>query len=182
MSPDPPAAAPSADLPALSVRWDGLVVSIDSTTLNTLVRKSLRKVSEIEAVFIEPEDGRLAIKVEIRKVVRVPLRGVLTGLRFKDGLLGFRLTDVSIFGIRPIPTGLIGWVFRKVVRTPGQAFYYPEDRVIVINLSSMVPPELSVQIQDVVCEGGEVRFVFGPSHYRLDRLIEEIGKDPFEGE
>jgi hypothetical protein len=43
----------------------------------------------------------------------------------------------------------------------------------------MLPPELTVDVEDVVCENGEVRLVFGPSRYRLDRLIEELGKDPF---
>jgi hypothetical protein len=39
-----------------------------------------------------------------------------------------------------------------------------------------------LQVKDVVCENGEMRFVFGPSQYRLDRVIEEMGKDPFSDE
>jgi len=61
----------------------------------------------------------------------------------------------------------------------GRVFFYPQERIVVVNLSGVLPPELSVQVKDVVCENGEMRFVFGPSQYRLDRVIEEMGKDPF---
>jgi len=37
---DPAYAIPSPDLPALTVRWEGLVVAIDATTLNTIARKA----------------------------------------------------------------------------------------------------------------------------------------------
>ena len=52
----------------------------------------------------------------------------------------------------------------------------------VVFFNHLLPPELSVHVKDVLCENGEMRFVFGPSQYRLDRFIEDLGKDPFADE
>ena len=68
------------------------------------------------------------------------------------------------------------------MQPPGRAFFYPEDRIVVVDLSGVLPPELSVQVKDVVCENGEIRLVFGPSQYRLDKLLADMGRDPFADE
>ena len=175
---DPAFPTPSADLPALTVRWEGLVVAIDATTLNTIARKATRNVPEIREILIEPEDGRLGLTVRIKKGIPVAFRGRVESVRFKDGFLGFTVADLRVFGIVPIPN----WVLTKIVeRQPaGRAFYYPDDRIVVVNLNGVLPPELSVQVKDVVFENGEMRFIFGPSQYRLDKVIAEMGRDPFE--
>jgi hypothetical protein len=173
-------ANPSPDLPALTVRWEGLVVAIDATTLNAIARKAIRGVPEIRAILIEPEDGRLGLTVRAKKGIPIVFRSHLESLRFKDGFLGFTIVDLHVFGVVPIPN----WVITKIVeRQPeGRAFFYPEERIVVVNLNGIMPPDLSVQVRDVQCENGEMRFVFGPSQYRLDRVIEEMGKDPFSDE
>ncbi|HKC24901.1 MAG TPA: hypothetical protein VKF32_09175 [Thermoanaerobaculia bacterium] len=175
-----PISAPSADLPSLSVRWEGLVVSVDATTLNTLVRKAVRGVEEVEEILVEPENGRLGLTIRVKKGIRFSFRGHLTSLKFKDGFLGFAIADASVFGMLPIPA----WVIQKIVeRVPaGRALFYPEDRVIVIDFNPLLPPDLSFEVREVVCENGELRLVFGPSQYRIDRLIADMGKDPFDGE
>jgi hypothetical protein len=171
-----PISAPSADLPALSVRWEGLVVSLDATTLNALVRKAVRGVEEVEEVLVEPESGRLGLTIRVKKGIRFSFRGHLASLKFKDGFLGFALADASVFGLLPIPT----WVIQKIVdRLEGRAVFYPEDRVIVINFNPLLPPDLSVEVREVVCENGELKLVFGPSQYRIGRLLADVGKDPF---
>lgn len=172
--------APSADLPSLAVRWDGLVVTIDATTLNTIIRKAMRSVREIEEILIEPENGKLGLTLRVRKGISIPLKGFVTSIRLKDGFLGFSLEDLTAFGVLPI----WDWILRKIIdrQPPGVAFFYPDERVVVVNLNSLIPRELSLQVQQVICENGEVKLVFGPSQYRLDKLIEEIGSDPFETE
>jgi hypothetical protein len=172
--------SPSPDLPALTVRWEGLVVAVDATTLNAIARKAIRGVPEVRGILIEPEDGRLGLTVRVKKGIPVVFRSHIESLRIKDGFLGFTIVDLRIFGVVPIPN----WVLTKIVgRQPeGLAFFYPEERIVVVNLNGVLPPELSVQVKDVVCENGEMRFVFGPSQYRLDRVIEEMGKDPFSDE
>jgi len=168
------------DLPSLTVRWDGLVVAIDATTLNAIARKAIRNVPEIDEILVEPEDGRLGLAVRVRKRIRVLFKSHLTSLRFKDGFLGFAIADLTVFGFIPIPN----WVLRKIIdrQPPGRAFFYPVERVVVINLGPLLPLELSVHVRDVVCENGEMRFLFGPCQYRLDRFIEELGRDPFSDE
>ena len=170
--------APTADIPALTVRWEGLVVVVDSVTLNAIVRRVVRDIPEIKEFLIEPENGRLSLMAKVRKGISVPLRLHLTSLRLKDGFLGFYLEEAKAFGFLRFPK----WIFRRIADRlpPGMAFYYPEDRVFVLNLISFLPPELTVQIREVVCDNGEMRFVFGPSQYRLDKLIADIGTDPFE--
>jgi hypothetical protein len=62
------------------------------------------------------------------------------------------------------------------------AFFYPEERIVVLNLGSFLPEELSVDVREVLCENGEMRLVFGSGRYRLDRLIDDIGRNPFDEE
>ncbi len=177
MNPEPHEEAPSVDLPSLTVRWDGLVVAVDATTLNAVARKAIRSVPEIEEILVEPENGRLGLTVRVRKRIRVLFKSRLESLRFKDGYLGFAIVDLTVFNFVPIPN----WVLKKIVeRQPeGRAFFYPEERVVVINLNPFLPTGLSVHVREVVCENGEMRFLFGPCQYRLDRFIEELGRDPF---
>jgi hypothetical protein len=171
-------AAPSVDLPSLSVRWEGLVVTIDANTLNTILRKATRHVREIQSILIEPEDGRLGLSMRVRKGIVLPLKGHVTSIRLRHGFLGFSVSDLTAFGVVPV----WDWILRKIIdkQPPGSTFFYPEERVVVINLNSVIPQELSLQVSEVICENGEVKVIFGPSQYRLDRLIEEIGSDPFD--
>ena len=180
MSSRPWPEAPPVDLPALNIRWEGLVVAVDATTLNEVARKATRRVPEIRQILVEPENGRLGLTVRVKKGIRVLFKSHLESLRFKDGFLGFAIVDLTVFGFVPIPN----WVIRKVVeRQPeGRAFFYPEERILVINLARFLPPELSVHVREVVCENGEMRFLFGPCAYRLDRFIDELGRDPFSDE
>lgn len=180
---DPPVSSwppdqPVHDFPSLSVRWEGLVVALDSTTLNTIVRKALAKVPEVRNLLIEPEFGRLGVTVTVKKKgVPLPLRSHFTSIRLKDGFLGFHVDDLVVFGFLPIPN----WLLRRIaVRLPyGSTFFYPDERVVVIDLNAFLPEDLTVNVREVLCENGEMRFVFGPSQYRLDKLIDGIGKDPF---
>jgi len=174
----PPAHA-AHDFPPLSVRWEGLVVVLDATTLNTALRKVLLRVPEVRAILVEPEDGRLGLTIKLKKRrIPLPLRSHLGSIRLKDGFLGFHVEDLTAYGFLPIPNWLLGKI---VARMPeGVAFFYPEDRIIVLNLNSFLPEELSVNVRDVVCENGEMRLVFGDGQYRLDRLIDDIGKSPFD--
>ncbi len=176
MSSAPPV-PPVADLPSLSIRWDGLVVTIDATTLNTLVRRATTHVKEIEEILIDPEEGRLGLTIKLRRGIALPFRGEVTSIRLRDGFLGFGITELKVFGFVPIPD----WVLKRIVerQPPGRAFYYPENRVFVINLNAFLPRELSLYVREVICEPGELKLCFGPSHYRLDRILEEIGSDPF---
>jgi uncharacterized protein YpmS len=172
---------PVHDFPPLSVRWEGLVVVLDATTLNTVVRKALAKVPEVRNLLIEPEDGRLGVTVTVKsKGVPVPLRSHFTSIRLKDGYLGFHVDDLVAFGFLPIPN----WLLRRIaLRLPYRSvFFFPEERVVVIDLNAFLPEDLTVNVREVLCENGEMRFVFGPSQYRLDKLVEGIGKDPFEDE
>jgi hypothetical protein len=172
-----PGTAPSVDLPSLSVRWEGLVVSLDATTLNALVRKAVSGVEEIEQVLVEPENGRLGLTIRVWKGISFAFRGHLAALRFKDGFLGFAIGQASVFGFLPIPN----WLIQRIVeRSEGKAAYYPEDRVIVVDFNALLPPDLSFEVREVICENAELRLVFGPSQYRIDRLLQDVGKDPFD--
>jgi hypothetical protein len=173
-----PVKVPSPDVPSLSVRWEGLVVVIDATTLNTVVRRALRRVPEVDDVLVEPEEGRLSLTIWFKKGFRMPLRSRVANIRFRDGWLGFSLEKLTAFGFLPIPA----WVIRRIVRhlPPGFAFFYRAGRVVVLNLTTLFPPELSLIVREVVFEPGEIRAIFGPSRYRLDRLFDVLEKDPFD--
>lgn len=172
--------APVADLPVLSVRWEGLVVTIDATTINTIIHRSIEGIREIREILVEPEDGHLGLTVRLKRGIAVPLRGRIEGIRFREGFLGFRVEGVTAFGFVPVPK----WIFRRIAaaQPPGRAFWYPDERIFVVNVGGFLPPELSLRLTRVVCDAGEVRFHFGPSSYRLNRLVSEIGRDPFRGD
>ncbi len=168
---------PTADVPSLAVRWEGLVVVIDAMTINAILRRAAKRVPEVREIAVDAEGGRLELRVKLRKGITVPLKGLLSSFRLKDGFLGFQVTKMTAFGFLPIPDSLLR---RIVVRQrPGLAFFYPDQRIFVVNLTSVLPSGLSLQIRDVICENGEIRAVFGPSQLRLDRLLEEIGKAAF---
>src|SRR5262245_20781698 len=132
MASEPGALPPSVDLPALAVRWEGLVVTVDATTLNTLVRRVFRRVEEVEEILIEPDNGRLGLAVKVRKSgIGITFRSHLSSLRVKDGLLGLHVDDARVFGFVSIPR----WVFQRIADRglPGRAVFFPEDRDFVIN-------------------------------------------------
>lgn len=152
-------------------------MTIDANTVNTILRRVTAGIKEIQDIWIEPEEGELRITVRVKKGVAFTLRGLATTPKVKDGYLGFRIERMSAFGFLSIPQ----WVIRRVVDNypPENVTYYPEDDVIVVNLNPVLPPELYIDVRDIEFENGEIKVRFGPSQYRLDRIIEEIGKDPF---
>lgn len=174
----PPARPPAVDVPSLSVRWEGLVVVIDEQTINTFLHRATRRVPEVSGILVEADGGVLSLTIKVKKGFRFPLRSKVTSIRFRDGWLGFALEELKVFGFLPIPP----FVIRRIVarQPPGFAFFYPEDRVVVLNLSTLLPPELSLEVQEVRCENGEIRVAFGPSHLSLDRLVESLDRDPFD--
>lgn len=169
---------PTVDVPSLSVRWEGLVVVIDEQTINTVLHRVTRRVPEVSDILVEADGGVLSLTIKVKKGFRFPLRSRVTSIRFRDGWLGFGLEELRVFGFLPIPP----WVVKRIVdrQPPGFAFFYPHERVVVLNLSTVLPPELSLEVREVRCEGGEVRVAFGPSHLRLDRLVESLERDPFD--
>jgi hypothetical protein len=169
---------PTVDVPSLSVRWEGLVVVIDEQTINTFLHRATRRVPEVSDILVEAEGGVLGLTIKVKKGVRFPLKSRVTSIRFRDGWLGFALEELKVFGFLPIPP----WVIKRIVdrQPPGFAFFYPHDRVVVLNLSTVLPPELSLEVREVLCENGEIRLSFGPSRLRLDRLVETLDRDPFD--
>lgn len=169
---------PSVDVPSLNVRWEGLVVVVDEQTVNTVLHKATRRVPEISDILVEADGGILSLTIKVKKGVRFPLRSRVTSIRFRDGWLGFALEELKLFGFLPIPP----WVVKRIVdrQPPGFAFFYPDERVVVLNLSTVLPPELALEVREVRCENGEIRIAFGPSHLRLDRLVETLERDPFD--
>ncbi len=169
---------PTVDVPSLSVRWEGLVVVIDEQTINTVLHRITRRVPEVSDIVVEAEGGVLTLTIKVKKGVRFPLKSRVTSIRFRDGWLGFALEELKVFGFVPIPA----WVLKRIVdRQPrGFALFYPDERVVVLNLTSFLPPELSLEVRDIRFENGEVRAAFGPSRYRLDRLVESLDADPFD--
>lgn len=174
----PSSQRPTVDVPSLSVRWEGLVVVVDEQTINTILHQATRRVPEVSDILVEADGGVLSLTIKVRKGFRFPLRSRVTSIRFRDGWLGFALEELKVFGFLPIPP----WVVKRIVdrQPPGFAYFYRHERVVVLNLSSVLPPELSLEVREVRCENGEIRVAFGPSRLRLDRLVESLDKDPFD--
>ncbi len=147
-----PVLPPTPDLPALTIRWEGLVVAIDATTLNTFARQLIRNVPEVREVLIDPEDGRLRITVRVKKGIPVAFRGEIRDMRVKDGFLGFAIADLRVFRRVPIPN----WVVKKIVdmQPPGRAFFYPEDRIVVLKTRPDTPYRNWIAVSTSVQDAG----------------------------
>jgi len=170
--------APTVDVPSLSVRWEGLVVVIDEQTINTVLHRATKRVPEVSGILVEADGGTLSLTIKVKKGFRFPLRSRITSIRFRDGWLGFALEELKVFGFLPIPP----WIVQRIIdrQPPGFAFFYRHDRVVVLNLSPVLPPELALEVREVRCENGEIRVAFGPSRLRLDRLVDALDRDPFD--
>jgi len=106
--PEPNRFPPTVDLPSQTFRWDGLVVSIDATTLNAIAKKAIRNVPRIDELSRRAGERRLGLTVRVRTGIRILFRTHLESLRFKDGYLGFAIADLTVFGFLPVRTGWSG--------------------------------------------------------------------------
>jgi hypothetical protein len=165
--PPPPREAPEG----YRVAWSGLGLTFNERTLNRLVRGAVEEIPELRDLKVEVAPGELAATVVVHRFgVPLSARATVSQLRLKDGFLAFVLDRVQALSFIPIPDQLVTYLVQKA--PPGLLTYYPEDRIMVVNLNDWMPPGVDLSLERTEFEDGALTLHFAPGSYDLSDLME----------
>jgi hypothetical protein len=163
----PPREAPEGQ----RVAWSGLGLTFNERTLNALVRRAVEEIPELQDLRIEVTRGELAATLVVHRFgVPLSARASVSQLRLKDGFLAFVLDRVQALSFIPIPDQLLTYLVQKA--PPGLLTYYPEDRIMVVNLNEWMPPGVDLSLERTEFEDGALTLHFAPGSYDLAPLLE----------
>src|SRR5215831_16036764 len=171
------AAAPQLPLEAvredgLRLRWSGLSLTFEEQTLNAIVQRLVERIPDLQDLRIKVTPGELAATVVVHRFgVPLSAKATLSQLRLKDGFLAFVLDKVQALSFIPIPDQLVHYVVQKA--PPGLLTFYPEDRIMVVNLNDWMPPGVDLSLERTVFERGALTLHFAAGSYDLTQLLEK---------
>jgi len=152
------------------VRWRGLALIFDEPTLNRLVALLADRIPEVQDLKVHVTPGELAVTAVIHRFgVPLSAKATLSQLRLKDGFLAFVLDKVQALSFIPIPDQLLSYLVQKAPR--GLLTYYPDDRIMVVNLSPWMPPGIDLSLERTVFAEGALTLEFGDGSYDLEPLL-----------
>jgi hypothetical protein len=158
---------PSEDL---RVRWRGLALIFDEATLNRLVARLTDRIPDLQDLKVHVMPGELSATIVLHRFgVALSAKATLSQLRLKDGFLAFVLDKVQALSFIPIPDQLLGYLVQKAPR--GLLTYYPDDRIMVVNLAPWMPPGIDLSLERSVFEEGALTLEFGDGSYDLGRYL-----------
>src|SRR5215470_6208459 len=165
-----PVLAPPAGEPGFRVRWSGLSVSFDERTLNALVHRLVDRIPDLQDLRIRVAKGELAATLTVRRFgVPLSARASLSQLRLKDGFLAFVLDRVQALSFIPIPDQLLAYLVQKAPH--GLLTWYPEDRIMVVNLNEWMPPGIDLSLERTQFDPGLLTLHFAPGSFDLAHLL-----------
>ena len=172
MNPDVSAAEIPPESEDFRVRWRGLALIFDEPTLNRLVALLAERIPEVQDLKVHVTPGELAVTAVIHRFgVALSAKATLSQLRLKDGFLAFVLDKVQALSFIPIPEQLLSYLVQKAPR--GLLTYYPEDRIMVVNLSPWMPPGIDLSLERTVFAEGALTLEFGDGSYDLEPLLRQ---------
>ena len=145
--PHPVAAVPDSipEPEGFQARWSGLSVTFDERTLNALVHRLVDSTPDLQDLRLEVSNGELTASLTVHRFgVSLSARATLTQLRLKDGFLAFVLDKVQALSFIPIPDQLLAYLVQKA--PAGLLTWYPEDRIMVVNLNDWMPPGIDLSL------------------------------------
>ncbi len=156
----------------LKVRWRGLALTFDETTLNRLVARLSESIPDLQDLKVHVRPGELSATLVVHRFgVPLSAKATLSQLRFKDGFLAFVLDKVQALSFIPIPDQLLSYLVQKA--PPGLLTYYADDRIMVVNLSRWIPPGIDLSLERTVFEEGALTLQFGDGSYDLGPFLEQ---------
>ena len=159
------------------VRWSGLSLIFDERTLNALVRQLVDRIPDLKDLRIAVTPGELAATVVVHRFgVALSAKATLSQLRLKDGFLAFSLDKVQALSFIPIPDQLLTYLAQKA--PPGLLTYYPEDRIMVVNLNDWMPPGMDLALERTVFERGKLTLQFASGSYDLSDFLRAASSVP----
>jgi hypothetical protein len=162
--------APAPDDTGFRVRWGGLSLIFNERTLNALVRQLVERIPDLKDLRIAVTPGELAATLVVHRFgVALSAKATLSQLRLKDGFLAFVLDKVQALSFIPIPDQLLHYLVQKA--PPGLLTYYPEDRIMVVNLNDWMPPGMDLSLERTLFESGQLTLQFTAGSYDLSDLL-----------
>ena len=153
------------------VTWSGLALTFSERTLNALVRRVVVEIPELHDLTVEVTPGELAVTAVVHRFgVPLSAKATVSQLRLKDGFLAFVLDRVQALSFIPIPDQLVTYLVQKA--PPGLLTYYPEDRIMVVNLNDWMPPGIDLSLERTDFSDGALTLHFASGSYDLTELIE----------
>jgi hypothetical protein len=132
------------------VEWDQLDVRINGEKLNAFVQ-SLR-VEPIERLELIFDNGLMRISGSIRKFISVPFEVQVREILAEGSSVRVPLSEVSAFGVIPIPKFLFG-IMRD--RLPREFVRYEEPATFIFSLDRFLPNFVNAEIHRVwIIDGG----------------------------
>jgi hypothetical protein len=158
------------------VRWGGLFLTFDEKTLNALVGRLVERIEDLKNLRIEVLPGELAATLVVHRFgVPLSAKATLSQLRLKDGFLAFVLDKIQALSFIPIPDQLLSYLVAKA--PPGLLTYYPQDRIMVVNLNDWMPPGVDLSLERTVFEKDALTLHFAAGSYDLSPLIEKSDEE-----
>jgi len=168
------AAAPTATPPEderLKARWSGLSLTLDERTLNALVHRLVDWIPDLKDLRLRVSPGELSATVVVHRFgVPLSAKASLSQLRLKDGFLAFVLDKVQALAIIPVPDQLVTYLVQKAPE--GLLTYYPDDRIMVVNLNDWMPPGIDLSLERTAFEERALTLHFAPGSYDLTDFLD----------
>jgi len=167
---------PPPDESGHRVRWSGLSLIFDERTLNALVTQFVDRIPDLKDLRIAVTPGELAATVVVHRFgVALSAKATLSQLRLKDGFLAFVLDKVQALSFIPIPDQVLHYLVQKA--PPGLLTYYPDDRIMVVNLNDWMPAGMDLSLERTLFESGRLTLQFGGGSYDLSDLLNMRGRE-----
>ncbi len=161
---------PSAPLEEGRVRWSGLSLIFDERTLNAFVQRLVARIPDLKDLRIAVTPGELAATAVVHRFgVPLSAKATLSQLRLKDGFLAFVLDKVQALSFIPIPDQILHYIVQKA--PPGLLTFYPDDRIMVVNLNDWMPPGIDLALERTLFESGQLTLQFASGSYDLSDLL-----------
>ncbi len=163
---------PPPDESGHRIRWSGLSLIFGERTLNALVRRFVDEIPDLQDLRIAVTPGELAATVVVHRFgVALSARATLSQIRLKDGFLAFVLDKVHALSFIPIPEQLLHYLVQKA--PPGLLTYYPDERIMVVNLNDWMPPGVDLSLERTLFERGRLTLQFASGSYDLSDFLRD---------
>jgi hypothetical protein len=164
-----PRVTPSED-DRLKARWSGLSLTLDERTLNALVHRLVDRIPDLQDLKLRVTPGELAATLIVHRFgMPLSARASLSQLRLKDGFLAFVLDKIQALSFIPVPDQIVNYLVQKA--PSGLLTFYPEDRIMVVNLNDWMPPGVDLSLERTAFEESALTLHFAPGSYDLTDIL-----------
>lgn len=155
------------------VRWSGFSLTIEEKTINALIGRLVGTIQDWKDLRVQIAPGEMTATLAVSRYgIPLSARATLSQLRLKDGFLAFMLEKVQALSFIPIPDQLLTYLTQKA--PPGLLTYYPQDRIMVVNLSDWMPRGVDLSLEATVFKKEALTLQFAGGSYDLSDLLESF--------